>query len=311
MLLKLHAKATTTPKIRLAIQESNESINSLAKQYNLSWSTVKKWKSRSDSGIEDKTSKPIKLRTDLSKLDEEKICFERKQFKKTIDDIFLTLEDEINNLYPVKVYRCLKRYGLNVLPNEFTEAEIRIKKFKNYGIGYLHIDLFYAPKIDKKRHYAFTCIDRVSKIAYIMITDNKRKDTGAEFLKQVLQFYPYKINYILTDNGLEFCYKALPEGKQTKKIHPFDEICNQNKINHRTIKFKSPWTNGMVERFNRTVKDGTIKRQQYQNLSEMTDSLIQFVDNYNHFKRLKSLDYLTPAQYIKNNNGKLLQRIVS
>ncbi len=70
-------------------------------------------------------------------------------------------------------------------------------------------------------------------------------------------------------------------------------------------------SSGNVERFNRTVKDGTIKRQQYQNISEMTDNLVQFVDNYNHRKRLKSLDYLTPAQYIKNNHQKLLQRIVS
>jgi len=29
----------------------------------------------------------------------------------------------------------------------------------------------------------------------------------------------YKINYILTDNGFEFCYKALPKHRQRKKIH--------------------------------------------------------------------------------------------
>ena len=34
-------------------------------------------------------------------------------------------------------------------------------------IGYLHIDVLYAPKINKKRWYIFTCIDRVSKIAFI------------------------------------------------------------------------------------------------------------------------------------------------
>ena len=67
---------------------------------------------------------------------------------------------------------------------------------------------------------------------------------GSAFLKQVIRFYPYKINHILTDNGFEFSFKALPKNKKTKRVHPFNTICKENKIQHRTIKFKHPWTNG-------------------------------------------------------------------
>lgn len=49
------------------------------------------------------------------------------------------------NLYPMKVYRVLARHDLNRLPNELTGAERKIRKFRKYGIGYLHIDLLYAP----------------------------------------------------------------------------------------------------------------------------------------------------------------------
>jgi hypothetical protein len=49
------------------------------------------------------------------------------------------------------------------LPEELIKAERRIKKFKRYTIGYLHLDTLYTPKIDKKRWYVFTAIDRVSK----------------------------------------------------------------------------------------------------------------------------------------------------
>ncbi|MBI5358172.1 transposase, partial [Candidatus Amesbacteria bacterium] len=48
------------------------------------------------------------------------------------------------------------------------------------------------------------------------------------------------------------------------KIHPFDKICLKHKIQHRTIKFKHPWTNGMVERFNRKVNDGVLKKYKLQ-----------------------------------------------
>ena len=65
----------------------------------------------------------------------------------------------------------------------------------------------------------------------------------------------------INNNGFEFSYKALTQRKRTKKVHPFDKICIQNKIQHRTIKFRHPWTNGMVERFNRTLMGKVLDRQ--------------------------------------------------
>jgi transposase InsO family protein len=107
----------------------------------------------------------------------------------------------------------------------------------------------------------YTAIVRVSKVAYIMMGTDKRKDTGAKFLKKVIEYYQYKINYILTDNGFEFSYRVLAPRKRTKKVHPFDKICIQNKIQHRTIEFRHPWTNCMVERFNRTLMGKVLDRQ--------------------------------------------------
>lgn len=125
-----------------------------------------------------------------------------------------------------------------------------------------------------------------------------------------ISFYPYRINYILTDNGFEFSYKALPKGKKTKKIHPFDTICLKHKIQHRTIKFKHPWTNGMVERFNRTLKDRVLKKYLFSSIFKMNGKLIEFVNRYNFEKRLKSLNYKTPAQYLKEAKNISIQRIV-
>lgn len=308
MLQKLHQNAKTNYAIRRAIRASREPISLLAARYDLSWATVKKWKQR--DSLEDFSSRPQRLRTNLTSDQIERILFERKQFKKTVEDIFFTLEDGIPGLYPMKVYRVLARYGLSRLPDEFRIAERKIRKFRRYGIGYLHIDLLYAPKINGERRYIYTAIDRVAKVAFIMVGRRKNKETGARFLKAVVAFFPYRINYILTDNGFEFSYKALPKGKKTKKVHPFDKICQQHKIQHRTIKFKHPWTNGMVERFNRTLKDQVLKRYLFCNIFEMNGKLIDFVNLYNFEKRLKSLNYKTPAQYVKEMKNISIQRIV-
>lgn len=308
MIQKLHKNAKTNYAIRQAIKASRESISVLAANYHLSWATVNKWRQREN--VEDYSSRPERLRTDLTQEQIERILFERKQYKKTIEDIFFTLEGEIPNLYPMKIYRVLARYGLSRLPDELVNAERKIRKFRKYGIGYLHIDLLYAPKINGERRYIYTAIDRVAKLAFIMVGRRKNKETGARFLKAVITFYPYRINYILTDNGFEFSYKALPKNRKTSKIHPFDKICQQHKIQHRTIKFKHPWTNGMVERFNRTLKDRVLKKYLFSSIFEMNGKLIDFVNRYNLEKRLKSLNYKTPAQYLKETKNISIQRIV-
>jgi len=237
MLQKLHQNAKTNYAIRREIQSSSQPIAFLTRKFNLSWLTVKKWKER--KFVEDKSSRPDKLRISLTKYQEDLILFERKKFKKSIEEIYLTLEEIIPNLYPVKIFRCLARYGLSILPEELVKAERQIKRFRKYSIGFLHIDTLYTPKINKKRWYVFTAIDRVSKIAFIQISERKTKEMGARFLEDVLVFYPYPFHYILTDNGLEFCYKALY--RKTKTIHPFVKICKTNKIQHRTIKFRHPF----------------------------------------------------------------------
>jgi transposase InsO family protein len=43
-------------------------------------------------------------------------------------------------------------------------------------------------------------------------------------------------------------------------MHIFDRVCQEHEIEHRLTKVNHPWTNGQVERMNRTIKDATVKR---------------------------------------------------
>jgi transposase InsO family protein len=55
--------------------------------------------------------------------------------------------------------------------------------------------------------------------------------------------------------------KAMIERKEPFWAHAFDIVCARNDIDHRLTKPKYPWTNGQVERMNRTIKDATVKRR--------------------------------------------------
>ena len=72
----------------------------------------------------------------------------------------------------------------------------------------------------------------------------------------------------------------------------------QNDIEHRTTKAKHPWTNGQVERMNRTIKDATVKRFYYDSHEQLRQHLADFVAAYNFGRRLKTLKGLTPYEFI-------------
>lgn len=80
----------------------------------------------------------------------------------------------------------------------------------------------------------------------------------------------------------------------------FDRICREHGIEHRLTKPNHPWTNGQVERMNRTLKEATVRRYHYDTHRQLTDHLAAFLDAYNFAKRLKTLKGLTPYEAVCN-----------
>ena len=69
----------------------------------------------------------------------------------------------------------------------------------------------------------------------------------------------------------------------------FSLRCRQNGIEHRLTKPNHPWTNGQVERMNRTLKEATVKRYHYESHNQLREHLAAFLAAYNFAKRLKTL----------------------
>ena len=59
-----------------------------------------------------------------------------------------------------------------------------------------------------------------------------------------------------------------------------------------------PWTNGQVERMNRTLKEATVKRYHYETHQQLEKHLHTFLMAYNFAKRLKTLKGFTPYEFI-------------
>lgn len=103
---------------------------------------------------------------------------------------------------------------------------------------------------------------------------------------------------ILTDNGIKFAEQPQNRYIVTFRKMRFDLICKANDIEHRLTNPTHPWTNGQVERMNRTIKDATVKRYYYDSHDQLLSHLSDFLQAYNFARRLKTLKGLTPYEYI-------------
>jgi transposase-like protein len=287
----LHGSATTTETVRRAIQNSQASIRTLAQQYHLNPKTVAKWKKRQT--VHDAAMGPKqKCSSVLSQAEESLIVSFRKLSLLPLDDCFYALQATIPHLSRSALHRCLQRHGISRLP-ETRDKPVK-KKFKKYPIGYFHIDIAEVQS-DEGKLYLFVAIDRTSKFVFVELHERATRPIAVQFLRNLIAAVPYKIHTILTDNGIQFANRATD--KYAFKLL-FDRICEQHGIEHRLTKPKHPWTNGQVERMNRTIKEATVHRYFYETHQQLLEHLTTFILAYNFARRLKTLKGLTPYEYI-------------
>lgn len=293
----LHGSAKTTHAVRAAIQRSKATIAEIAERYDLNPKTVMKWRHR--SCVEDLPMGPKEPRSTVLSAEEEAVCVAfRKHTLLPLDDCLYALQATIPHLTRSSLHRLFQRHEISRLPAMDGEKS-RKKKFRKYPIGYFHIDIAELRTEEGKLHM-FVAIDRTSKFAFVELRDRANTKTASSFLEALVEAVPYKIHTVLTDNGIQFA--DLPRNRQgpTARLrgHPFDRVCRSHEIEHRLTKPNHPWTNGQVERMNRTLKEATVRRYYYENHDQLREHLETFVDAYNFAKRLKALKGLTPYEYI-------------
>ena len=302
----LHGSATTTEAVRRAIQHSQESLRSLAKRYGINQKTVAKWKKR--TSVSDVPTGPtVPKSTVLSVEDEAVIVAFRGHTLLPLDDCLYALQPTIPHLTRSSLHRCLQRHGISRLPDLAGERTAK-QKFKSYPIGFFHIDIAEVQTAEG-RLYLFVAIDRTSKFAFVELHSKALRRTAGDFLRHLVEAVPYRINIVLTDNGTHFptpgaggsaallVAEALAKGEPVW-AHAFEYACATLGIQHRTTKPKHPWTNGQVERMNRTIKEATVKRFHYDDNDQLAQHLANFISAYNFGRRLKTLKGLTPYEFI-------------
>ena len=310
--IKLHALAKTTPAVRKYIQESDKSINALARELHLSPSTVHKWKH--SKTIYDGSHVPHNLTTSMTTEEEQLIVELRQQLGLSLDDITEVMKRCVRKeLSRSAIHRCMVRREVNKRPKV---ESLPITRFEQTNCGFIHIDLKVLTRLNRKPSYVFVAIDRATRYVIAEIIYKRDAKTINACLERFLKAFPHTVHTILTDNDGAFTdrFAMFKKGKKPNQPtgqHPFDLTCKQNGIEHRLIQPGHPQTNGMVERFNRRISEAIRQREYIQRNTgrnkfytheERNAFIYQFVENYNK-TRLRCLNYKAPEEELHNQTG--------
>ena len=121
------------------------------------------------------------------------------------------------------------------------------------------------------------------------------KRRAAELLRRVRAALPYRVHPVRTDNGTPFGNMP-PQPYAGRPL--FGRVCDEHGLEHRFPKPAHPWTNGQVERMNRTLKEAPVRRDHYATTQQLNEHLHAFLLAYHHAKRLKTLRGLTPREFV-------------
>ncbi len=131
------------------------------------------------------------------------------------------------------------------------------------------------------RVYQQTVIDTYSKVAFAKLYSDKTPVTAADILNdRVLPFFEeheLRLVRMLTDRGTE--YNGDPQR------HPYELYLAIEDIDHTRTKVKSPQTNGIVERFHKTILNEfyriAFRKKIYASIEELQADVDEWIREYN------------------------------
>jgi transposase InsO family protein len=134
------------------------------------------------------------------------------------------------------------------------------------------------------RIYQQTFIDTYSKVGFAKLYDVKTAITAAELLNdRVIPFFDQHeipLCRVLTDRGTEFC--GNPER------HEYELYLAVEDIDHSRTKTKSPQTNGICERFHKTILQEfyrvAFRKKVYRSIAELQADLDEWMAEYNEVR---------------------------
>jgi transposase InsO family protein len=313
--MNVHKNARLTPRGRERIVELDASgltAEAIAQAVGVSPRTACKWieryKTEGIAGLQDRSSRPKRLRRPTPQPTVERIEALRRQ---RLTGKAIAAEAGVS---PATVSRVLKRLGLNKLSALEPQP---VRRYEREHPGELiHIDIKKLGRFSRIGHritgdrtgqsktrgtgweFVHVCIDDASRVAFSQLKKDQRKASAVAFLKAAVAYYAslgVKVQRVMTDNGS--CYRS----------RAFARACKRLGLKHIRTKPYTPRTNGKAERFIQTSLREWAYACAYNTSDERAAELPRWMHRYNWHRPHGSIGSKPPISRLGLSGNNLLR----
>ena len=278
--------------------------NAVCRRYHISRASLYRWNKRYDGtkkSLMDKSHRPNSAHPNAHTEEEIKWIkdYHRRNPDISVCELYGKLIREKNyKRHPGSLYRIFVKLGFR------KEVESTKKKKKHNGkydtpteLGIKwQMDVKYVPEAcysgtDGQKFYQYTMIEEATRERFIYPYMEHSSYSTVDFVKRAIEYFHYAPDIIQTDNGSEFKHTA-----NTKRIHPLDVLCNQYHIIHKTIRPRTPWHNGKVERSHRNDQERFYNYLKFYSYQDLLLQMKRYMYRSNRIP-MQLLGWLSPVEY--------------
>ena len=293
----------TTKENSVKLYRQTKDISFVCRRYHISKASLMRWNKKYNGSRESLVPKSHRPHTQHPNAHTEQELnwirnLHRRNPNISVCEMYGKLRQEkAYSRHPGSLYRVFVRLGYR------TKVESTKKKSKHSGhydtpeeLGIKwQMDVKYVPAAcyagtDGDKFYQYTMIDEASRERFIYAYKEQSSYSTIDFTKRAIIYFGYAPETIQTDNGGEFTHSS-----KTNRVHPFDMLCNQLNIHHKTIRPKTPWHNGKVERSHRNDQERFYNYLRFYSLEDLQMQMKRYLRRSNRIP-MSVLGWKSPAE---------------
>ena len=307
-------KLTQAAKNRQAAVHWSERYgkSAAARKYRVSLSSIKRWCKRYDGtwqSLKERSHRPHSHPKQHTRAEEAaiRVSFSKAYFRYGWDGVYAELKAQSYTRSFAGMYHAARRLGLGwgKARKRPRRASRRYPELSTPGEK-MQIDVKEVPyhcltgaaKRDGKRLYQWTAIDECTRLRFVFAYEEHTPENSVDFLRRLIEVFPFKIQAIQTDNGTEFTYRFISK----TELCPFERELFSRGITHRLIPPRTPWKNGKVERSHRSDQRYFYDWEKFADVNALNRKLKAHLA-WSNAKPMRTLAWTSPIQRLADAIG--------
>ena len=289
-------------------------VTKAAIRYNVNRQYIYRWKKRYDGTLQSLADKSHRPNHHPNQHTEEEIKLimdmRRRNMNAGLVVFWVKLRQRGYTRSITGLYRFLRKHGQMAVKPPNPKYIPKPYEQMQYPGQRVQIDVKFVPEAcmvgdaKGKKFYQYTAIDEYSRFRYLEAFEEHSTYSSAVFLKHMLERFPFKVECVQTDNGMEFTKRLGSSENPTPTL--FERTLKQCGIRHKLIKPYTPRHNGKVERSHRKDNEYFYATHAFYSFEDFRKQLAVHSRKYNKFP-MRPLNWKSPSDYIQDflNNGEL------